>query len=83
MQGSTCWRTLGMAYSHKTQSFMKNGAQQKLLDKVLPIDVALLAAQVQTAQDRELQKAGWLERILNMRLSLLLFILPKFSTGKI
>ena len=62
---------------------MKNGAQQKLLDKVLPIDVALLAAQVQTAQDRELQKAGWLERILNMRLSLLLFILPKFSTGKI
>ena len=28
----TCW---GMAYSHKTQSFMKNRGQQKCLDKAL------------------------------------------------
>ena len=72
-----------MACSRKNQSFIKNGAQKKWLDKVLPIEVALLAPQVQTAQARDLQKAGCFERILNMRLSLLLFILPKFSTGKI
>ena len=28
-----------MAYSHKTQSFMKNGGQQKCLDKALAIYV--------------------------------------------
>ena len=33
LQWLTCWRTLG--YGHKTQSFMKNGSQQKSLNKAL------------------------------------------------
>ena len=30
-----------MAYSHKTQSFMKNGGQQKCLDKALAVTIML------------------------------------------
>ena len=36
LQWPTCWHTLGYGLNgHKTQSFMKNGGQQKCLDKVL------------------------------------------------